>query len=289
MIKMQSKIWLVLVAGLSLVMINPGCSERSGKPLSLADSTWIYPSVKPDGILAKITLSRFYSQKSGKPSAISTVFALKDGENIYAVIDLENRMKQINKELLFHVDWIDPEGKSIYLKKIVLPPGDSVQVLTGSISVSPANRVPGKYSVRIYLFRELIAEKHFEFRNESDMENINANIVFFKNIDKETGEMIGADTVFEIKKKGILRARIDLSGTGIYKDEELPVRMEWYGSDGESFYSKKVEVNPADSISSFTGSISITPDKRLPGDYFLRIYLFDEMIGEKVFTLLPKD
>jgi hypothetical protein len=104
MIGMQRTIWLVLITGMILGMIHSGCSERSGQPLPLADSTWIYPSKKPDGISAKITLSRFYSQKSGRPSAISTVFALKDNENIYAVIDLENRMKQINKELLFHID-----------------------------------------------------------------------------------------------------------------------------------------------------------------------------------------
>jgi hypothetical protein len=40
-----------------------------------------------------------------------------------------------------------------------------------------------------------------------------------------------------------------------------------------------------DSISAITGSISITPDKREAGEYFLRVYLFDDVIGEKEFVL----
>ena len=96
--------------------------------------------------------------------------------------------------------------------------------------------------------------------------------------------MKGVDTVFEIKKKGILRAQVNLTNLDVYKDEELPFRLEWIGPDGESFYSKKIEVIRADSLSSINGSISITPDKREPGEYFLRVYLFDELIGEKRFV-----
>ncbi len=102
---------------------------------------------------------------------------------------------------MFHVDWIDPEGRSFYLKRIDLLPGDSTASLISSISVSPDKRLPGKYLLRIYLFRELIAEKYFELRDSAKVEKIYGDIVFFKSIDKESGEMKGVDTVFEIKEK----------------------------------------------------------------------------------------
>lgn len=266
-------------------ILSTGCTERASDPVILPDSTIVFPSKKPDGISAKITFSRYLAQKTGRQSAISTVFPLKKDGSVYAVIDLENRIIGTDLELMFHVDWIDPEGRSFYLKRIDLSPGDSTASLVSSVSVSADRRPPGEYLLRIYLFRELIAEKYFELRDESEVEKVFADIVFFKSIDKESGEMKGIDTVFEIKKKGILRAQIDLENLHIYQDEELPVRLEWIGPGGETFYSKKIDVKPADSISTFTGSISITPDKREPGEYFLRAYLFDELIAERKFLL----
>ena len=112
---------------------------------------------------------------------------------------------------------------------------------------------------------------------------------FFKSIDKESGEMKGIDTVFEIKNKGILRAQIDLENLHIFQDKELAVRLEWIGPGGESFYSKKIDVKPADTISTITGSISITPDKREPGEYILRAYLFEDLIAERKFVLKPSE
>lgn len=270
-------------------ILSTGCSERASERVILPDSTIVFPTIKADGISAKITLSRNLSQKTGRQTAIATVFPLKEEANIYTVIELENRLKNTDRDLMFHIDWIGPDGKSFYLKQTDLSPDDSTSALISSISVSPAKRPPGKYLLRIYLFRELIAEKYFELRDESAVERVSGNIIFFKGIDKETGEMKGIDTVYELKKKGILKAQVDLTNLNVYRDEELPFRLEWIGPDGQAFYSKKVNIPPADTLSSITGSISITPDKRKPGEYFLRIYLFDEMIGEKKFVLQPAE
>jgi hypothetical protein len=274
----------VLIA-MALAMMLPSCSERLAEPVVMPDSTIVYPAKDSNDISAKITFSRFFGQKTGRQWGIASVFPVKEDENVYAVIDLENRLKNVDRELMFHLDWLRPDGQSVYRKEIILPAGDSTMTLESSVSSSPESRLPGKYSLRIYLFRELMAEKYFELRDESEIEKVSADIIFYKKTNKETGEIEGIDTVFEIKKKGILRAKIDLSGTGIYNDEELPFRMEWYGPDGESFYSKKVEVSPSDTVSSINGSISITPDKRGPGEYFLKVFLLDEMVGEKKFVL----
>jgi hypothetical protein len=276
------------ISGIFVIAVwvfTSACSSRVPEAVILADSTIVFPPKDVSGITANITFSRYLAQKSGRQSAILTVFPLKEDGNVYAVISLENRLNHSDQELLFHVDWIDPVNNSFYKKQIDLLLGDSTVSLISSISVSPDKRMAGKYMVRVYLFRELIAEKYFELLDSVKVEKVSADIVFFKSIDKESGEMKGVDTVFEIRKKGILRAQINLHNLTIYKDEEVPIRLEWISPDGESFYSKKIDVKPADSVSSITGSISITPDKRQPGQYFLKAYLFDEMIAERKFVL----
>jgi len=270
-------------------IFSTACTERVGEAVMLADSTISFPPKKADGITAKITFSRYMTQKTARQSAISTVFPLGDEGNVYAVIELGNRANDNGRDLMFHIDWLDPQGNSFYLKRTDLSAGDSAASLVSSISTAPDKRLPGKYLLRVFLFRELIAEKYFELRDSSEVEKVSGDIVFFKSIDKESGVMKGVDTVFEIKKKGIMRAQISLENLHIYQDEELPIRLEWFGPDGESFYSKKIDVSPSDSISTITGSISITPDKRQAGQYLLRAYLFEEMIAERKFVLKTED
>jgi hypothetical protein len=274
---------------ITLAMMLPSCAEREPMPVVMPDSTIVFPAKDTSDISAKITFSRYFGQKTGRQWGISSVFPIKEDENVYAVIELENRLKNLDRDLMFHLDWLRPDGQSVYRKETILPAGDSTITLESSVSSSPASRQPGNYSLRVYLFRELIAEKQFELRPENEVEKGRADIIFYKSLDKETGEMKGVDTVFEIKKKGILRAQVNIVSTGVYKDEELQVKFEWIGPDGKDFYSKKIDYTPADSISVINTSISITPDKREPGEYLLRVYLFDEILGEEKFALFAKE
>ncbi|MDX9905068.1 MAG: hypothetical protein RBS55_00630, partial [Bacteroidales bacterium] len=238
-------------------------------------------SEKRDGVPVPITFSRFYYEKSGRQAAIGNVFEMKEGENVVAVVDPGVSLMDPGRDRLFHIDWIGPGNRSVYLKRIDLPAGDSTGKLVSAVSLDPLKRDAGVYSVRVYYFRDLIAEKQFEMVPEGTANHIEADIIFYKSLDKETGEMNGIDTVFEIRKKGILRARVNLRNMGIYEDDELPFRMEWYGPDGKSFYDKKMMVNPADTVVTLNGSVSITPDKRQPGDYELRVLLFDDIIVKR--------
>ncbi|MCU0370173.1 MAG: hypothetical protein MUC31_02060 [Bacteroidales bacterium] len=277
--------FLILVLGILLA----GCSERVSEQVVLPDSTIVYPAKDSNDISAKITFSRNYGQKSGRQWAITDVFPLNENENVNAVISLGNRPNFMERDLMFHIDWIGPDGRSVYLKRIDLSPGDSSTALVSSISTEPGNRLAGQYGLRVYLFRELIAEKQFELRPENELDKARADIVLFKSMDRETGEMKGVDTVFEIKKKGILRAKVNMLQTDIFADEVLPVRIDWAGPDGKSFYDKRADFLQSDPSASIFSSISITPDKREPGEYYLRVYLFDEMIGEKRFLLKLSD
>jgi hypothetical protein len=265
------------------------CAERASVPVILPDSTIVYLPKKAGDISADIILCRKVYQKTGQRIGKGTIFGIREKENLFAFIELENRFLHAERELMFHIDWIDPEGRSFYQKEIDLAPEDSSSTLNSSISISPDKRQSGKYLLRVYYFRELIAEKKFELRPEAEMEKVRADFIFYKSLDKESGELNGVDTAFAIRKKGILRVQIGFTNLHVYKDDELPFRLEWIGPDGQSFYKKQINLLPGDTSSSINSSISITPDKRQPGNYFLRIYLFDEMIAEKRFELLSEE
>ena len=105
---------------------------------------------------------------------------------------------------------------------------------------------------------------------------------------KKTGKIIGAGTVFTIKKKAKVRAIIDLENRDDYLDNELKFKVEWIGPDSNSFYSKLIDLSPGDSSSTLKSSISITPKKRQPGNYILRVYLYKTLFAEKKFELHSK-
>ncbi len=126
----------------------------------------------------------------------------------------------------------------IYLRMLIH------QSLKSSISISPEKREPGIMLFRLFLFRELIAEKKFQlsdFVPISEKEfNISANITLFRKVGKKTGKKIGEGTVFTIKKKAKVRAIVDLGNLDEYLEDELKFRLEWIGPNSKSFYTKKI-------------------------------------------------
>jgi hypothetical protein len=145
-----------------LVLLNSGCTDRINPPQTLDDSTIVYQSKSITGSLPKITLSNKISKKTGKPFKPGRVFKLQDEAKIFASVELEKQTKDNPQALMFHIDWIDSAGNSFYKKRIEISQDDSLESITSSISISPQKRQTGNYSVRLYLFRELIAEKKFQ-------------------------------------------------------------------------------------------------------------------------------
>ena len=172
-------IW-ILFSTRTLAIIFPSCSERLSEPVVMPDSTIVYPAKDPDDISARITFSRYFGQKTGRQWGRTSVFPIKEDENVYAVVALENRLKKLDRDLMFHLYWLRPDGQSVYMKEVILPAGDSTCTIESSVSSSPGIRQPGNYSLRVYLFRELIAEKTFELRTESEIKKVTADIIFYK-------------------------------------------------------------------------------------------------------------
>jgi len=272
-----------------LIPAFSGCSSRNETPTTSEDSTIVYSSKQPDGVNVNITLCRKVGKKTGKRISEGTIFTIMDKAKVYALFDLENRKLFMDKEMMFHAEWIGPNGKSFYRKRIDLLLDDSSSTLKSSISITPEKRQPGSYIVRFFLFRELIAEKKFELRDEVIITgkefDITANIILYRKIGKKTGKIIGAGTVFTIKKKAKVRALINLDNREDYLNDELKFKVDWIGPDSNSFYSKKFDLSPGDSSSTIKSSISITPKKRQPGNYIFRVYLYKTLLAEKKFEL----
>jgi hypothetical protein len=300
-----------------LIICISGCSSRREKPVVLNDSTIVYPSKSDNGIQHKITLSNKISKKTGKPIKPGTKFKLQEQAKLYANVDLESQVSLKVSELMFHIDWIDSSGNSFYKKRIDFSPDDSSSSITSSISISPQKRQTGNYSVRLYLFRELIAEKKFhlvksmtdsaivkkksksEIQNKPEkkvkvkktikpkvkIENIKASIILYRKVSKKTGKPIGTDTTFTIKDSANVKALVSIEKQDIKTNEQLKFYFDWIGPDGKSFYKKQVVYTTSSPLFTISNSISITPEKRQPGTYILQVTFRKKIIAEQKFEL----
>ena len=290
---------LILFLVTLLQLILAGCSERIETPTKGEDSTIVYPSKSIDGIEAKITFCEKVSKKTGDPIKAGTVFPIKENTKVSAVIDLNNRESYRGKLLMFHVDWLDSSGHSLFKKRIDLPTNDSSSTLISSINISPDKRQPGYYFLRVYLFRELIAEKSFtltatnkdstniDYQKIAD--NIKAEVTFCKSLSKKTGKTIGEGKVFTIKNKAKVLAIVNLKEIDTGSNQPLTFFADWIAPNDSSFYRKKFNISPGDSLISILSSISIAPEKRQPGNYRFRFYLFEKLITERNFELVKSD
>ncbi|MCF8373066.1 MAG: hypothetical protein K9H64_15710 [Bacteroidales bacterium] len=286
-IKIYSSIIYVF---LLLFLIGTGCSNRETIPVWTNDSTFVYPAIDSNDIEARITFFRKPDFRSGDLLGVGQNFSIMVDGDVRANVDLKNRFAQGNTELMFHLDWIGPDRKSFYQKRVDLLPNDTASTLNSSITTSPEIREPGEYSLRVYYFRELIAEKKFELLPEFQLENENgealsATITLYRTTSKTTGELIGVDSVFTLKKGRNLRSLVDLKNRFVYGKRELLFRTEWTDSTGNAFYSKDFDLSPIDSVSSLYSSISISPENRQAGKYSFQVFLFHELIAEQIFEL----
>ncbi|MCD4734582.1 MAG: hypothetical protein K8R53_00935 [Bacteroidales bacterium] len=272
------------------VILGNGCTSRYNTPELQDDQTKIYPAKDPEAVTAKITFYKKSDKKTGILIGKGTDFIMREKGWIRAGISLNNLFVKNTNPEMFHVNWIGPNGRMVYRKRIDVAPGDSTHTFSSSIAGSPEKREPGKYLLRLYYFRELIAEKEFELIPESEevprtVDGISGSVTLCRKYSKKSGKRIGIDFVFVIKKKARVRAFIDLEGRFVNENLELVFHVDWIGPDGKSFYRKKIEMPPDDSSTVFRSSVSITPEKRQPGDYQLRVFLFNELLAEKQFKL----
>lgn len=159
--------FLLLFVPMCLLEASSGCSSRVETAVVTEDSTLVYPSRQPGGVNAHITLCRKVGEKTGRPIGAGRAFTLRPDAKVVALVDLENREALGQRDLMFHLEWLSPDGETVYKKRIDCASNDSTATLKSSIAIDPDRRSPGRYSFRVYLFRELMAEKRFELRADS--------------------------------------------------------------------------------------------------------------------------
>lgn len=171
---MVKRIGWILVGGLIVgaALLPSGCSTRSSDPVLAPDSTWVYSGKTAGDVDALITFAdkSKTSKKTGKRLGATNTFEVGKDERVYAFADLQNPFARGNRTLHFHLVWIDPDDETIYKKKVDYQPSDSLATLSSTLSLPVGKRAPGAYKFRVYLFRELIAEKGFALTGEAIQE-----------------------------------------------------------------------------------------------------------------------
>lgn len=290
--KLKKQTLYVIFLSILILLGISGCSSRFETPILDADGTLVYPAKNGNDIKAKIILCRKEDPETGNRIGTGTIFTNWEEGNIRAFFDLENRFAYGERMVVFHINWIGTDGSSLYQKEIDLSPNESTNTINSSISIDPETREPGAYTVQIFLYRELIAEKKFEIRPVSQVTaswygKIKPNIRLYRKESKKTGKLIGEGTSFTIDDKERVRTMIDFETAVVDAEQELVFYLDWIGPEGESVYRKENVLYPGESISTLESSISIAPDKRAPGEYTLRLSLFDEIIAEQAFEIKP--
>jgi len=279
---------LLLTPALFILLF--GCSSRIDDPAVEHSATIVYPAKQADDIYAEINLCRRIDNKTGKLSGEGAVFSLIENGVMYAVINLENQHKHVNTGLMFHCDWIGPDGKSLFCKKIEIASGDSISSINSSISISPEKREAGNYFVKLYYFRELIAEKQFSLLPElivtpQGIDKLAPKISLYRAVNKKTGKLIGEGTEFKMKAGRKVRANIELKNRYAFGEQELDFHIEWHGPEGESFFRKRYDLFPGDTSTTIKSAISISPKKRQAGEYKVLLLLFNTPIAAQTFIL----
>lgn len=276
-----------------LLLINAACTNRESKAVSGSDSSLVYPAKNKGDIEANLSFCRKIDRETGELIGEGSVFTIMDKVWIQAIANIENRFSSGHDNLMFHFDWIDGDGKTVYIKRVDLSPNDSTSIINSAISLSPETRDPGEYTLKLYYFRELIAEKKIKILPEFNVDTYNtkalfSNLTLCKSLDRKTGNFIGIDSVFTIMDYGTIQAVFDLENRNEFGERELLFSFDWYYNDTVPYYRKRIEIPVGDSDLRLNSSISIAPDKREVGEYTLKLSLFNKPIAERNFELLPE-
>ena len=101
------------------------CSDRVEIPSEGENSTTIYPSKSANGIEASITFCEKIKNETREPANEGIVFTLDNDSKVYSIVNLKNRELNNDKDLMFHIDWLDSTGNSFFKKRIDLSNDDS--------------------------------------------------------------------------------------------------------------------------------------------------------------------
>lgn len=187
---------LLLLALLSALVLAAGCSSDEARSVAASQASIEEADALADAPFgAAITFSRKVSKKSGRPIGAGEVFEMTARSYVNALVNFTN--VQQDRTYVVHLVWVRPDGKKIFMKyaEVIQNPGedsghqtviswldavdlhdvsrDTVSsdtpdfILKSRLNISTRkNRVPGEYSLQVYLDRRLLLEKEFQVEGD---------------------------------------------------------------------------------------------------------------------------
>lgn len=257
------------------------------------DSANVFSKTASERILADISLGRKFDKMKDTPVDTGSTFTMKEKAKVFAGIRLLNRELYQGRTLELNVNWYDSNDSSLFSKRMSLSPYDESAYVKSSISINEKSRQAGKYKIKVYLYGNLIGEKSFSLIKDdgeiklTDIKGLESNIVICRRIDKKSKRPVGVSDEFTIKDGAKIFSVITIKDSRKKTPDKSFIKVEWVGSGNKPFYNKKYKFSPENGTLQLSSSISISPDKRKPGEYKCRVYYNSFLIGEAKFKLVP--
>ncbi len=277
-------------------MVCTGCSSRLDPVVGQEESTVLYSP--KDTTDLDVLVQLYKGRDEAGRQLISNTFTSGERSKVYASIKLLNRELHPGRDVMVHIDWINPDGNSFFMKREDIAADDTVSEICSIISIPADRRENGKYKLRVYLFRELAVETNFTIVNynadsaavfpKDYSHPVSAVITLDKTINHNDG--MSGDTIpsFEIKNKSKVFAAIKFFNKEFYKGKEFSGEIKWCDNEDKPFYSKNFSILPFDTTTEVGSAISANNKSRESGNYSLKVYLYNRLITEKRFRLVPE-
>jgi hypothetical protein len=120
-------------------------------------------------------------------------------------------------------------------------------------------------------------------------DGVSTKIALYSYVSKRTGKRVDEGMTFTIGENENVRAAIEFENVFKENKRTQTFHFDWLDPDMNSIYLKRIDISPTDSATTLFSSISVSPDKRVAGEYRFRIYHFRELIAEKKFDLRDPD
>jgi hypothetical protein len=283
----KAQIWFFVL----ILLFAAGCTTRQSEPILTENNTIYYTPKDSMQVKVSVELGRKFLKATRQPIFTGQHFPVAKDETVHAWVDLDMPDELSNAEQVFHIQWVGIHGDDLYTKEFNLRMDDTASVLYSSIFTE--GREQGNYNLRIYYFRELIAEKHFYLVDsakyaDSISENVGTTLSFGEKYSRKKQQLLNPDTIFHKGPGKWVNAVVRFRNEPPFEGDQVKFKVEWLAPNGDVAYDKWIKLNRGEDIDLLRSSISIDDKDRDTGIYTVNFYWFDQRIAQNQFRLKPE-
>jgi hypothetical protein len=116
-------------------------------------------------------------------------------------------------------------------------------------------------------------------------DSLASTITFCSKVGKSSGKLYGVADSFVLEKGQRVRGIVDIKGAR--PGRELVFHLLWLTPEGKDAFMKREAVVPEETTARLETSLALDPDRRDPGTYLLKVYLFRKLLVAEPVELLP--